>query len=289
MIRLFMMLALCLLATSSVDAQVTAMCMDTVVDFTPGSGPATGRGPAFFPANVLRGPVPEATTKTPSIDAREVCSIGLNGTIVLGLRNHVIVDLPGVDFTVFENAFIGPTDKVYAEPGEVSVSKDGIHWIRVPFDSMTLEGCAGRTPTSGEDPFDPTISGGDSFDLSVLGIDSVRYVRIHDVTQIIKDNRTHPYYDPTLSGFDLDVIVAHHAVRIAETTTVRVLPRSTILEVSVKDGTGSLQIYDASGVLLATKAVPQGITEYSTDDYATTMLIAVLVTSHEAMLVKVLK
>ena len=85
---------------------LTRITADTVLRFTPGSGQSTGQGPAFFPSNIFGIPDPTATEETPSVDPREVCSIGLDGEIIIGFDGHVIVDAPGPDFTVFENVFI---------------------------------------------------------------------------------------------------------------------------------------------------------------------------------------
>jgi hypothetical protein len=141
----------------------------------------------------------------------QILSLGLGGEILLRFDRHLIVDGPGPDFTVFENAFaysLGTKQRIYAEPGEVSVSRDGITYLPFPFDSLTLKGCAGVTPTNGNrNPADPEVSGGDSFDLASLGIDSIRFVRIRDVTSIVKNNHDSPFWDQTLNGFDLDAVV----------------------------------------------------------------------------------
>jgi hypothetical protein len=188
---------------------------DAVERFTPGTGQTTGQGSEYFPHNVLGLPDTSARYETATTDPNQIVSLGLGGEIVLRFDRHLIVDGPGPDFTVFENAFhykLGQKERIYAEPGEVSVSRDGIMFVSFPFDSLTLKGCAGVTPTNGDrNPTDPTVSGGDSFDLAAIGIDSIRYVRIRDVTSIVLNSPSHPFRDPTLSGFDLDAIVAVHA------------------------------------------------------------------------------
>jgi len=185
---------------------------DTVVSFVPGSGSGVGREPQYFPHNVLGFPDPSARESVPAIDPAQILSLGLGGEITLRFDRHLIVDGPGPDFTVFENAFrytMGGVQRTYAEPAEISVSRDGVTFVPFPFDSSTLVGCAGVTPTNGDrDPRDPSVSGGDPFDLATIGIDSVRFVRIHDVTSIVRDDRRHPFWDPTLNGFDLDAVVA---------------------------------------------------------------------------------
>lgn len=185
---------------------------DTVVSFTPGVGSGIGREPQYFPWNVLGLPDSSARESVPSINPVQILSLGVGGEITLRFDRHTVVDGPGPDFAVFENAFhyiLSGTQRTYAEPATVSVSRDGVTFVSFPFDSLTLAGCAGVTPTNGEqDPRDPAVSGGDLFDLSTIGVDSIRYVRIHDVTPIVRDNRKHPFWDPTLNGFDLDAVVA---------------------------------------------------------------------------------
>lgn len=194
---------------------LVAQGADAVERFVPGSGQNAGQGPEYFPANVLGLPDTTARAWLAATDPAQILSLGLGGEIVLRFDATMIVDRPGVDFTVFENAFvysIGGRERVYAEPAEVAVSRDGVTFVAFPFDSLTLQGCAGVTPVHGDrDPHDPLVSGGDGFDLATIGMDSVRWVRIRDVTAIVRSNRQHPNYDPTLSGFDLDAVVATRA------------------------------------------------------------------------------
>lgn len=263
--------------------------MDTVIAFQPGSGQNTGQSPLFFPANVLRGPAAEANDTVPSLDSREICSIGLGGAIVLGLKNHVVVDGPGVDIIVFENAFIGPLKKVFAEPAQVSVSKEGTTWVSFPFDSLTLEGCAGRTPTIGGDPFAWPNCGGDGFDLATVGVDSVRYVRIQDVTSNLKSNSQHPYYDPSLTGFDLDVITVPHATLVATNTDLRVEPRTTNVLASVVNGNGMVRVYNVYGTLLHEVEVGAGVTVIPLERLGNSCLFVTMISNENVVMVKVLQ
>ena len=64
-------------------------------------------------------------------------SLGLTGEIVVEFSDNLIVDGPGVDFTVFENPFFGTgvfdiLDELFSEPGQVSVSQDGVVWHAFP-------------------------------------------------------------------------------------------------------------------------------------------------------------
>lgn len=188
---------------------------DAVESFVPGTG--AGHGADHLPGNVLGLPDPIARSSIATVSPGQVLSLGVGGEIILRFDRHPIVDLPGPDFTVFENAFyyvIAGKEHIYAEPAEVAVSRDGVTFTAFPFDSLTLKGCAGVTPTNGDrNPGDPAVSGGDHFDLGQLGIDSVRFVRIRDVSAIIINDRKHPFWDPTLTGaaptagFDLDAVV----------------------------------------------------------------------------------
>lgn len=147
----------------------------------------------------------------------DVASLGCDGEIVLGFDEPGIVDGPGVDLIVFENAFT--TD--FPEPGEVAVSEDGEQWFVFPCAPETLEGCAGVTPTraypdSGLDPRDPTEAGGDGFDLAALADapEQVSFVRIRDrSSEYWATQGQGPWCDPGqqgAGGFDLDAVVAVH-------------------------------------------------------------------------------
>jgi hypothetical protein len=167
----------------------------------------------------------------------DVVSLGRSGRIDLRFDDNVIVDGVGVDFTVFENAFLeigagNLTVPPFAEPGRVSVSQDGIEWFAFPCPLELLAapywpGCAGVYPALSDGTLDtpdatiptsvpiedlvgvsvfsieaPPGSGGDSFDLADVGLGWARYVRVEsadfDVSVVGSGN----------SGFDLDAVVA---------------------------------------------------------------------------------
>jgi len=189
--------------------------IDTVYYFKPGIGQNIGQSSDYYPLNIFGPPSPKATPMIPESSPSEILSIGLGGEIIVGFKNSYLIDGDGVDFIIFENAFINPLkNKVFAEPASVSVSEDGINFIEFPFDTLTLLGCAGITPTNGgANPFDINKSGGDGFDLSKLGIKKAKYIKIKDISQIIKENPEHPFYDPTISGFDLDAVAGIYVVQ----------------------------------------------------------------------------
>jgi hypothetical protein len=282
---------LCFVATSvAIQAQtLERAAIDTVGGLTPGRIQNTGQSPAFFPANLFGVPDPRATDTTPSTDPREICSIGVDGQIIVGFADHAVVDAPGPDLIIFENAFRYGAGRLYAEPAMVEVSRDGVTWTAFPFDSATLIGCAGVTPTTGADPFDPMVSGGDAFDLSDIGIDSVRWIRITDLCQMILSDRTHQYYDPTLSGFDLDAITTPHAVRVADALKVTVAPRAAIIEISIPRGVGRYQVHDVSGRLLWEEELAAGIHQRSLYHLAVTCGLVTVSTDADVRTIKVLR
>lgn len=141
----------------------------------------------------------------------DVYSLGNAGEIILGF-DVAIVDGPGVDFLVFENAFeiAGDPTNILAEPAEVSVSEDGATWTVFPCTATAYPygACAGwhpvyASPEQPVDPAHPEAAGGDPFDLATIGVKKARFVRIRDASSKI------PAKAPT-AGFDLDAIAAIH-------------------------------------------------------------------------------
>ena len=169
---------------------------DAVVSHTIGT--AGGGREADLPGVVLGAPH-GAGAFAGSLDT---LSLGENGSIVLAFTDNVIVDRPGPDFTVFENAFLVSgtvTGGPVAEPGTVSVSADGVHFVAFPCRldlAPFYPGCAGVYPVfaNADDPGAPSPlvpstvpiadligvpldgftppagSGGDSFDLADVGL-----------------------------------------------------------------------------------------------------------------------
>jgi hypothetical protein len=174
-----------------------------VVRFEPGA--EAGFGEAKLPGVVL-GPPKGLGLQAGSLD---VLSLGKAGSIELGFGGGAIVDVDGPDLVVFENAFwpSGDASAVFAEPGAVSVSEDGETWLEFACDAEgdgagRFEGCAGWSPTLDYDanrsvPLDPSLTGGDAFDLADVGLSTARFVRIVD--------RSNAGEEPT-AGFDLDAV-----------------------------------------------------------------------------------
>lgn len=173
----------------------------SVVSFTPGEG--AGFGADRMP-DVVLGPPEGGDAESGSLD---VLTLGRGGEIVLAM-SRPIIDGPGADFVVFENAFrIKGSSKIYEELGEVSVSADGSTWTSYPCEpeAERVARCAGRTPvlassSNGVSLLDPAASGGDAFDLAELGLSLVNYVRIRDKRAGF----------PGADGFDLDAVVSLH-------------------------------------------------------------------------------
>jgi hypothetical protein len=184
----------------------------SVVSFEPGDG--AGFGQSKLP-NVVLGPPSGKGTSSGSLD---VLSLGKGGSIVLTFERFAVTDGDGPDFVVFENAFWPGDDPsgVYAEPGEVSVSDDGATWATFPCDAAGdglghFAGCAGVTPTLAYDagttlPLEPSVTGGDAFDLAGVGMSAARFVRIRDVSF---------YGEAPTAGFDLDAVGIVNAAPLA--------------------------------------------------------------------------
>lgn len=229
--------------------------IDTVYSFKPGTIQFVGQGTEYFPMNIFGPPSSSASRVVPASSPYDVCSIGIGGEIILGLKNGRILNGDGVDFIIFENAFERQIDGVvFAEPAIVSVSQNGIDFIEFPFNSWTLDGLAGKTPTNGlENPFDISVSGGDGFDLEVLGLDFITHIKLKDTSRIVSQDEKHPFYQPEfiVSGFDLDAIaIVHHKTETSIT-------ESKVLEFEVSEfsdriivsshSTFNLSIFDAQG------------------------------------------
>jgi len=139
-----------------------------------------------------------------------VLSLGVGGEIVLELGQDVI-DEPGPDLIVFENAFVfGGT--TFAEPAFVALSADGVTFTELLCSPEVTgyPGCAGVSPvyanaeTNDIDPLDPDLAGGDAFDLADFGLSTARYVRIRDAGIAAGPG------GGTNEGFDLDAIAIIH-------------------------------------------------------------------------------
>jgi len=147
-----------------------------------------------------------------------IVSLGNGGWVILSFEDNAIVDGPGSDFIVFENAFFagGDEDNVFAELATVAVSDDGEDWVEFPCTATESPygTCAGWHPVLANalenelDPTDPALAGGDAFDLADVCLPQARYVRITDRADL----------SGALDGvFDLDAVsIVHAACESAE-------------------------------------------------------------------------
>jgi hypothetical protein len=167
----------------------------SIVSYSPGDD--AGFGQQSLP-NIVLGPPLGAGENSGSLD---VLTLGDNGEIVLGF-DIPITDGPGADIIVFENPFIG-----WPETGIVSASQDGEEWFVWPCDPSLspdpASGCAGVTPSLSHpdnciDATDPSVAGGDSFDLADIGLTSAQFIRVQDSGA------------NTSGGFDLDAVSIVH-------------------------------------------------------------------------------
>jgi hypothetical protein len=167
------------------------------------TGPGGGFQEELLPDIVLGGPRGEGLYQ----GGYDVFSLGIGGEIVLEFA-QTVCDGPGPDFTVFENAFRVGNFGTFVEPGLVSVSEDGMNFRDFPCALTTpYKGCAGLQPVLANvnlndiDPTDPKVSGGDAFDLRMIGLTKARFVRIRDSGLSLGPPA------PEAEGFDLDAVV----------------------------------------------------------------------------------
>jgi hypothetical protein len=166
------------------------------------------------------------------------------GSITLEFTDNLILDGPGIDFTIFENAFrLAGTDRFFVEPATVEVSQDGKQFYRFPFDYVPhfnddgtinffnpfsypkgFAGVRAVYSNNGAPPSTNTVlAGGDSFDLNDLPgapLPWIRFVRITstgdrwledqqgDAVRHSNEANTWAASGKGNSGFDLDAIVA---------------------------------------------------------------------------------
>lgn len=277
-----------LLAGAPVLAQ-RVQNIDTVAAFVPGRGQFLGQSPIVFPANIFRGPDPRAMTDRQSADPREICSLGMGGDIVVGYRQAVIVDRPGPDFIVFENAFLFNDGRPFIEPAEVSVSRDGTTWYTFPCAAPQFLGCAGRTPVDGS-VTDIRQAGGDAFDLADLGVDSVRWIRLYDRTAELAADPTNPLYDPTLSGFDLDVVIGLSVVPAAFDLDAGFDAAAERLTVGLPGSSPTrVMLYTVDGAVVRTWTLPPGMHELDCAFLAPGAYLCVIVSDRRTILRKFLR
>jgi prepilin-type processing-associated H-X9-DG protein/prepilin-type N-terminal cleavage/methylation domain-containing protein len=202
------------------------------------SVPGSGQGAFGDPTQTLGGPSGEGAT----MQSLDVYRLGINGSLTLGFGPHAITDDPGPDFIVFGDQFYvnGNPTQDYGELAYVAVSSDGLNFATFPTSSTTagpvgvfgninpanVSGFAGINPvyanvaTNTINPFDPSVAGGDAFDLSTLknspqvtdgsvNLNDIQYVRLTDVVSGTSlDSNGSTIYCPGISAVidSVDVI-----------------------------------------------------------------------------------
>ncbi len=177
-----------------------ARFVTSVVDHS--FGPGQNQGQNQFP-ELIFGPPHGAGCCQGSLDT---VSLGNGGSVTVQFAGNAIVDGPGPDFIVFENAFYvdDNPDVVFAELATVEVSADGKTWTAFPCTATAppYGSCAGWHPVYANpgkndiEPLDPAVAGGDAFDLHDIGVSYARYVRITDRPDLQGQNGV----------FDLDAV-----------------------------------------------------------------------------------
>lgn len=141
------------------------------VSYTPGLGVAAGYTDPDRalgePSRFTPGPFGGAVTPFASaFDSTQLVQVGRGGSLVVAFDQPITNDAAnpfGIDFIVFGNAFL--LDAAYpsgiaqggisAEGGDIDVSADGVHWVRVASNAAD-----GLFPTLGyadlTDPYSPT-------------------------------------------------------------------------------------------------------------------------------------
>jgi len=233
-------------------------------------GPGAGYGQAYYPENILGPPDPAATPSAPSFGENNLLTLGKDGWVVLEFTDNSIINEPGADFTVFENV-MDTGSGYFQECAFVEVSQDGQSWVQFPWDAATLEGLAGLMPTTGADPTDPAVSGGDQFDLETLGLDWIRFVRLTDCGDAVSDGGL----------FDLDAVAAVNWSTGIEPNTstepqlVVASPFSGSFRVTTEKP-GSLVCYSIDGRVAGQWTVSEGSSEIDASGLPSGVLLFVL-------------
>jgi hypothetical protein len=193
--------------------------VETVVQANYGTG--AGFGQSSLPQIIQGGPQGSGENGSSS----DVLSLGVKGELVVDFGPFDIVDGPGPDFIVFENAFLVAPFAPFSEPAIVGVSAEmdsAADFHEFPCDlsitqgqpetsSWPFPGCAGVQPVRANvksntiSPLDPTTAGGDAFDLATLGIQRARYLRLRDAGLSLSGSSS--------QGFDLDAVVLLHYIK----------------------------------------------------------------------------
>lgn len=199
------------LAESEPDDPLDAY-IQQVVEFLEGEGSGFGQADLIF---WLLGPPYGGGEFAGSTD---VVSLGIGGEIVLGFPRFFPIDGEGPDFIIFENPFRPRGGRnIFAEPAVVSVSQDGIAYHNFPcLQNRPFTGCAGthlvfaNAETNPINPRDPSVAGGDAYDLADVGLPYARFIRIRDISFGISGAGS---IAAGTAGFDLDAVSVVHGAK----------------------------------------------------------------------------
>jgi hypothetical protein len=172
-----------------------------------------GWGEAYLPSCISGPPDYNFEEFDKEVLKSQIFSLGIGGTAVVEFTDNFIVDGPGVDFTIFENGLIDwRNGEEFYEGAQVFVSADGVEFLDLGYAPGTMTGqmynAIYNDPTF--DPLDPSVSGGDSFDIAFdkdglpTGLTRVSYVMLVDDGDGVSEGHGN-------SGFDLDAIAAVHS------------------------------------------------------------------------------
>ena len=146
-------------------------------------------------AQRIQGPDYNFNSETPLAN---ILSLGHGGEITLKVKNGSIIGGPKADFKVYENVLEFRPGSYFRELAQVSVSLNGKDFVDFPCDPENPEAvtswCAGVWPTA---------DGGDGFDLRIVGLPEIRYIKIRDLGDS-------PSFSIGTEGFDLDAVEAVH-------------------------------------------------------------------------------
>jgi hypothetical protein len=229
----------------------------------------TGGSATFGAAADALGP---ASGAVPGEGATTVVSLGDGGSATLTFASP-IVNGPGADFAVFENAFLAGSN-VFAEFGFVEVSANGTDFFR--FDAVSLTQTATQVSSFGT--IDPTnvynlagkhvTSFGTPFDLQellgrspLLNVNAVTAVRVVDVIGTIGTGGTFdslgnkvndPYPTAFASGgFDLDAVgVINSVPEPSVTALAAIVAMGLLLRLRIRPNVRPLMV--TAGILATT-------------------------------------
>jgi len=167
---------------------------------------------------------------------------GVDNYIVMRWPEAQVLNGPGTDFVVFENAFAaGGQGQHFMDHAVVYLSRDQQTWVPYPHDYLATDesiysplapdwqGFAGVNPVllneehNPVDPFDTLLAGGDPFDLAELPDDGgpaeaikvygFTYLKLVTAPTVINPDTDAPYVrDLVANGTDIDGVYARYLV-----------------------------------------------------------------------------